>query len=64
METHKVLDLHYLHEAGQECFRGTKEECENFFQKQTPYFMYEIVQMTKMEIETHSDNNHIKMNHN
>jgi len=55
-KTHIVLDLHYTVEEGQECFDGTRQECENFVVTQTPHFMYKVVPMTKEEIEKHPDN--------
>lgn len=56
VKTHVVLDLHYTMDEGQECFDGTKEECEEFASYQTPTFMYKVVPMTKEEIENHPDN--------
>ena len=56
MKTHKVLDLHYHEDEGQDCFCGTKKECEDFASTQTSTFMYKVVPMTKEEIETYPDN--------
>jgi len=55
-KTHIVLDLHYTPDEGQECFDGTKEECENFAATQSPHFMYKVVPMTEEEMNTHPDN--------
>ena len=55
-KTHKVLDLHYHEEEGQECFCGTYQECVKFLADQTPHFMYKIVPMTKQEIDFESLN--------
>lgn len=46
-----VLDLTYLPEEGQECFHGTREECDEFVASQSDYFMYEVVHMTREEYE-------------
>ncbi len=51
MKTHKVLDLVYLPEEGQDCFNGTREECEEFVKEQTSHFLYKIVPMSREEIE-------------
>jgi hypothetical protein len=51
MKTHTVLDLHYLPEESQECFNGTRQECEDFAATQSPQFMYKVVPMLKEEIE-------------
>jgi len=56
MKTHVVLDLHYHENEGQNCFDGTKQECEDFAATQTPIFMYKVVPMTKEEIDAHPDN--------
>lgn len=55
-KTHLVLDLHYTHDEGQDCFDGTRQECEDFAATQSPHFMYQVVPMTKEEIEAHPDN--------
>jgi len=55
IKTHKVLDLHYTHDEGQDCFDGTLEQCDDFVSNQSNYFMYQIVPMTKIEIENHPD---------
>lgn len=56
-KTHKVLDLVYTPEEGQECFDGTRVECENFVSEQgDTHFTYKIVPMSQQEIETHPDN--------
>lgn len=38
-----VLDKTYTIEEGQDCLRGTLEECQDFVSSQSDYFMYEIV---------------------
>ena len=53
MKTHLVLDLHYLPEEGQECFAGTRQECEDFAATQSPAFMNKVVPMTKQEMEAY-----------
>jgi hypothetical protein len=55
-KTFVVLDLHYTKEEGQECFDGTKQECDDFAATQTPCFMYKVVPMTEEEIKNHPDN--------
>ena len=62
MKTHVVLDLHYLPQEGQECFVGTRKECEDFVEKQSPYYMYKVVPMTKEEIEQYPDNKKAQSN--
>lgn len=56
MKTHVVLDLHYHEDEGQECFDGTKQECEDFVATQSPKFMYKVVPMTEEEIKNHPEN--------
>lgn len=58
MKTHKVLDLVYHQDEGQDCFAGTRKECEEFIRKQTDYFMYKVVPMSTEEIEYHKNINH------
>ncbi len=42
--THKVLDLVYTPDEGQECFEGTEEQCYDFINKQgDATFMYKVV---------------------
>jgi len=51
MKTHKVLDLAYTIDEGQDCFVGTFEECQNFVQEQgSATFMFNIVPLSKQEI--------------
>jgi hypothetical protein len=54
MKTHKVIDLVYTEDEGNEVFAGTYEECLNF--KFGQGFGYQIVPMTKEEIENYPDN--------
>lgn len=61
MKTHKVLDLVYTIEEGQDCFDGTRQECEDFVALQPNNFMYKVVPMTKEEIDLHPDNKQIKV---
>ena len=56
MKTHKVIDLHYSPEEGQDCFDGTFGECIIFAESQSPNFMYQVVEMTQKEIINHPDN--------
>lgn len=56
LKTHVVLDLHYLPEEGQECFVGTREECEEEASRQSPHFMYVVRHMTEAEIKNYPDN--------
>lgn len=62
MKTHKVLDLHYHDDEGQDCFDGTLQECNEFASTQSPHFMYKVVPMTKEEIENHPDNQFFCLN--
>jgi hypothetical protein len=55
-KTHKVLDLHYLPDEGQECYDSTENECHEFISTQSPEFMYKVVPMTNEEIINHPDN--------
>jgi len=45
IKTHKVLDLVYTPEEGQECFFGSLQECTDFIKNQGggATFMYKIV---------------------
>ena len=61
MKTHKVLDLVYTVEEGQDCFDGTNQECNDFVALQPNNFMYKIVPMTQEEIESHPNNKQIKV---
>lgn len=61
MKTHKVLDLAYSIEEGQDCFDGTRQECDDFVITQPNNFMYKVVPMTNEEIEQHPDNKQIKV---
>ncbi len=52
MKTHKVLDLVYTKEEGQDCYAGTHNECLNFVNKQGgAAFMFKIVPLIKQELE-------------
>lgn len=61
MKTHKVLDLFYTIEEGQDCFDGTRQECEDFKMLQPNNFMYKVVPMTAEEIASHPDNKQVKV---
>lgn len=50
MKTHKVLDLFYHEDEGNDVFSGTYQECLDFKSEQNG-FGYVIVPMTKAEIE-------------
>jgi len=48
MATHEVLDLVYTPEEGQECFRGTHQECVDFINEQGgATFTYKIVPIVR-----------------
>lgn len=49
MKTHKVIDLVYHEDEGNDVFAGTYEECLNWKAEQG--FGYQVVPMTKEEIE-------------
>lgn len=54
-KTHKVLDLVYTEDEGQDCFAGTEQECHDFINDQgDATFMYKVVPMTKEEYEIES----------
>lgn len=55
--THKVLDLHYTEEEGQECYTGSLEECEFWVSFQSPEFMYQIVPLPKQQVEVYNKEN-------
>ena len=55
MKTHKVLDLHYTTEEGQDDFVGAIEECQEYVSKQTVYFMYKIVELSAYEINFYNN---------
>lgn len=56
MKTHKVVDIFYHEEEGQDCFVGTLMECIEFETKQNSIGLV-IVPMTKEEIDNYPDNN-------
>lgn len=44
LATHKVIDLVYSPNEGQDCFEGTEQECYEFIEEQGGYkFTYEVV---------------------
>lgn len=53
-KTHKVLDLMYHEEEGQECYAGTYRGCESFVGKQSCPGMFKIVPLTADEIDSYS----------
>ena len=59
-KTHKVIDLVYHEDEGNEVYDGTLKECHQFIKDQSDMggstFTYKVVPMTKEEIETHPDN--------
>ena len=59
-KTHKVIDLVYHEDEGNEVFDGTLQECHQFIKDQSDMggstFTYKVVPMTKEEIEAHPDN--------
>ena len=53
MKTHKVIDLIYTKEEGQECFSGTQQECIEFLAEQNSYgetYTLKIVPLLKHEL--------------
>ena len=53
MKTHKVIDLAYTEEEGQDCFSGTHQECIEFLAEQNSYgeiFTLKIVPLLKDEL--------------
>lgn len=51
MKTHKVLDLIYRPDEGQDCFQGTPQECQEFIAQQGGMSsMYKTIPMTPAEI--------------
>lgn len=54
MKTHKVVDLVYHEDEGNDVFDGTLEECLNWKAEQG--FGYEVVPMTKEEINFYRNN--------
>ena len=49
MKTHKVIDLFYYEDEGNDVFSGTYQECLEWESEQG--FGYQVVPMTKEEIE-------------
>jgi hypothetical protein len=49
MKTHKVIDLVYHEDEGNEVYAGTYEECFNWKAEQG--YGYQVVPMTRKEIE-------------
>ena len=54
-KTHKVIDLTYHEDEGNEAFDGTEQECHDFVAEQGGVG-WEVVPMLKEEIELHPDN--------
>lgn len=54
MKTHKVIDLVYHEDEGNDVFCGTYQECLDWKLEQG--YGYQVVPMTKEEIETYPDN--------
>lgn len=54
LKTHKVIDLVYHEDEGNEVYCGTQEKCHEWASEQG--FGYQVVPMTKEEIETYPDN--------
>ena len=52
METHKVLDMIYTEDEGQECFSGTYGQCFDFVAEQMMCYAYKIVPLTREEKES------------
>ena len=52
MKTHKVIDLTYHEDEGNEVYAGTNEECSDFISSQSE-IGYTIVPMTKDEINAY-----------
>lgn len=53
MKTHKVIDLAYTEEEGQDCFSGTHQECVEFLAEQNSYgeiYTLKIVPLLKEEL--------------
>jgi len=59
LKTHIVLDLTYHESEGNGCLVGTRKECEEFVAMQGEQFMFQILPMTKEEIENYPDNRKI-----
>ena len=59
MKTHKVIDIAYTKEEGQDCFSGTHQECIEFLAEQNSYgetYTLEIVPLLKEEIASYKTN--------
>jgi len=57
-KTHKVLDLVFTEEEGQECFVGSHRECIEFVEDQGGFMStFEIIPLSKEEIEYHNSIN-------
>lgn len=54
-----MLDLTYHESEGNGCLVGTRKECEEFVAMQGEQFMFQILPMTKEEIENYPDNRKI-----
>ena len=54
MKTHKVIDLTYTVEEGQDTFAGTEIECSQFVYAQGD-FGYEVIPMTLEEINLYKE---------
>lgn len=54
-KTHKVIDLVYHEDEGNEVFVGTRQECEEWKAEQG--FGYKIVPLTRYELKIHNNEN-------
>lgn len=55
MNTHRVIDLTYHEDEYNQTFIGTYTECTEWISEQPGVNSYEIVPLTKEEIESHKN---------
>ena len=55
VNTHKVLDLVYTSEEGQDAYVGTLKDCHEFVKDQgDSHYTYRVVPLTKEEFQIHN----------
>lgn len=50
-KTHKVIDLVYHEDEGNEVYVGTHQECLDWVSEQPDYFTYQVIPLLPAEIE-------------
>jgi len=53
--SHRVIDLVYHEDEGNSVFVGTLKECNDYVSLQSDFWTYQIIPLTKEEIENYMD---------